>query len=173
MSKKIGKHTDFRKKLAKIKIVLTDVDGCLTDGGMYYTENGLTMKKYNVKDGMGAVLLKSSGYITGLISSDASMIGKIRGEKLQFNYTVIGTYEKLAAAKKICEEQNCTLEAVAFMGDDVNDLELLKEVGVSAAPRDAVEEVKKAAMYVCKRRGGKGAYREFVDMILASTRKEK
>ncbi len=173
MSKKNKITEQFTKKLSKIKIVLTDVDGCLTDSGMFYTEDGLLMKKFNVKDGMAATLLKSSGYITGLISSDASSIGKVRGERLQFNYTIVGTYEKLAAARKICEEQNCTLEEVAFMGDDVNDLELLNEVGVSVAPSDAVKEVKKAVMYVCEKRGGKGAYRELVDMLIAAKKKGK
>ncbi len=163
--------TNLKNKLKKIKILLTDVDGVLTDEGMYYTEEGLTMKKFNVKDGMGAHLLHDEGFILGLISSDNSLIAKTRGERLLFDYTIVGTYAKLEAAKKICSERNLTLENVAFIGDDVNDLELLASVGFSAAPKNSVQKVKNLVDYVCVKKGGEGAYREIAEMILAANKK--
>lgn len=173
MSEKRTKKTSLKKKLQNIKIVLTDVDGVLTDEGMYYTENGMAMKKFNVKDGMGASLLRAAGYTLGLITSDKSLIAKARGERLLFEFIILGTYEKLAAAKQICEEKNCTLENIAFIGDDVNDLEILREVGFAAAPKNAMPEIKKVVDYVCAKKGGDGAYREIAELLLTHKPKPK
>lgn len=153
-------------KIKKIKIVLTDVDGVLTDGGMYYTEDGLVMKKFNVKDGMGAVKLREAGFITGLISTDTNPINAVRGERLRMDYVFNGIWEKHKTAKEIAEKEKLTLENVAFLGDDINDLEVMKCVGFSASPSNAVDEVKKTVDYVCERKGGEGAYREFASIFL-------
>jgi YrbI family 3-deoxy-D-manno-octulosonate 8-phosphate phosphatase len=157
----------IREKLRKIKIVLTDVDGVLTDGGMYYTEEGLVMKKFNVKDGMGCLLLSKAGYKTGIISTDIHPINAIRAEKLKMDYVITGTWEKLQAARNIAESENLSLENIAFIGDDVNDLELLKEVGLSIAPADASPTVKSVVNYVSPFNGGNGVYRELTDMLLS------
>lgn len=156
----------LEQKLKSIKIFLTDVDGVLTDGGMYYTTDGLHMKKFYVRDGMGSGLLKKAGILTGLISSDKSTIGQVRAERLQFDYIYIGLWEKPAALEEICTKAGVTYNEVAFIGDDVNDLEILKLVGFSAAPADADAQVRSIVDYVCKNKGGEGAYREVADLIL-------
>ena len=161
-----AKKADIKRKLKKIKVFLTDVDGVLTDGGMYYTAEGLAMKKYYVRDGMGSVLLRKAGFEVGLISSDRSPIGQVRGERLLFDYNYIGVPDKCATLDEICKKNNYTYENIAFIGDDVNDLGILKIVGFSAAPHDAAEEVKKIVDYVCKKDGGDGAYREVADLLL-------
>ena len=157
----------FENKLRKIKIVLTDVDVVLTDGGMYYTEEGLVMKKFNVKDGMGALLLAKAGYKTGIISTDINPINGIRGERLKMDFIITGTWEKLPAAKEIEASEGCLLENIAFIGDDVNDLEILKEVGFSVAPADADPEIKNIVHYISPLKGGEGIYRELTNMLLS------
>lgn len=154
------------EKISKIKIVLTDVDGVLTDGGLYYTEAGQVMKKFNVKDGLGSVVLKKNGYQTGIISSDNVEIIKTRGERLNMDYIYYNSRDKIKSLDEICQKNSCSYENVAFIGDDLNDLEILKVVGFSAAPHDSVEEVLEIVDYICKKEGGKGAYREFVDLIM-------
>ena len=158
---------ELENKLRKIKIVLTDVDGVLTDGGMYYTEEGLVMKKFNVKDGMGSLLLAKAGYKTGIISTDVNPINGIRAERLKMDFVITGTWEKLKAAKEIAASEGCLLENIAFIGDDVNDLEILKEVGFSAAPKDAASEIKNIVNYLSPLKGGEGIFREITDMLLS------
>jgi len=169
---KTAKKADLKKKLQKIKVFLTDVDGVLTDGGMYYTADGLAMKRYFVRDGMGSVILQRTGVEVGMISSDISPIGQARAERLKFDHTYIGIRDKCEALDEICKKRNFTYQNVAFIGDDVNDIEILKKVGFSAAPNDAIDEVKKIASYVCAKKGGQGAYREVVDMIMKAQKKE-
>jgi YrbI family 3-deoxy-D-manno-octulosonate 8-phosphate phosphatase len=163
---KTSKKADLKKKLQKIKIFLTDVDGVLTDGGMYYTTEGLVMKKYFVRDGMGSVILQRTGVETGMITSDSSPIGRARAERLKFDHIYIGTRDKCVALDEICAKKNYSHENIAFIGDDINDVEILKRVGFSAAPADAIDEIKKTVDYVCAKKGGQGAYREVVDMIM-------
>lgn len=158
---------ELKDRLSKIKIVLTDVDGVLTDGGMYYTEEGLVMKKFNVKDGMGSVLLAKAGYKTGIISSDINPINSIRGERLKMDFVITGTWEKLKAAQEIAASEGCLLENIAFIGDDVNDLDILNEVGFSVAPRDAVSQITNIVHYVSPLKGGEGIFREITDMLLS------
>lgn len=159
---------ELKEKLSKIKILLTDVDGVLTDGGMYYTEEGLVMKRYHVHDGMGASLLKQKGILLGLISTDVSPIGRSRGEKLKFDFIYTGLWDKPSALEEICKKTGYTKENIAFIGDDVNDLGILSLVGFSAAPANAIKPVKKLVNYVCKKSGGEGAYRELADLILSN-----
>ncbi len=157
---------DLSGKIEKIKVVLTDVDGVLTDGGLYYTEAGQVMKKFNVKDGLGTVLLRKNGYMTGIVSSDTAPLIATRGERLSMDFVYINARDKVGTVNEICSKHNLTYENVAFIGDDLNDLEMLKLVGLSAAPNDSVPEVLDVVHYVCKNNGGRGAYREFVDLIL-------
>lgn len=161
-------HTkkEIASKLKKIKIVLSDIDGVLTDGGMYYTEDGMVMKKFFVKDGMGTTLLKKAGLLTGVISTDVSLINKTRAERLKMDFLYLGVWEKEKTLDEICEQTKLSPENIAFIGDDVNDLLILQKVGFSACPVDAVDEVKKIVHYKCKNKGGKGAYREVVELIL-------
>lgn len=160
-----------------IKLFLTDVDGCMTDGGMYYTESGDEFKRFCVYDGMGIVLLRKAGIPCGILTSENTLIGKKRGEKLglEYIYTGVGRVvdgvkmTKLDAANKICSELGITLENVCFVGDDVNDLDLLQQVGTAACPANAISEVKEVPGIIhLTKKGGDGAIRELAEMILAA-----
>ncbi|MFH0736403.1 MAG: HAD hydrolase family protein [bacterium] len=158
--------SEFIEKIKKIKLVIMDVDGVLTDGGLYYSSDGLIIKKFNVKDGMGAVLLKQKGIICGIMSTDVSPIITQRGERLKLDFTYIGIWNKKQKMLDLCDEYGIEAENVAFIGDDVNDLEIIGSVGVSACPADAVDEVLNKAEYICSKRGGDGAFRELAEIIL-------
>ena len=158
-----------------IKLFLTDVDGCLTDGGMYYTAEGETMKRFCVYDGMGMVLLQQAGIPCGILTSEQSPIVKARAEKLhlQFLYLGVGSKDrtgsltKLEAAKRICEKLGITLAEVCYVGDDVNDLDLLSAVGHPCCPPNARSEVLSLpGIRILRTPGGKGAIREICDEIL-------
>ena len=154
---------------SKIKLFLSDVDGVLTDAGMYYSENGDELKKFNTHDGLGFRLLKNKGIKTGIITSEDTKMVERRFNKLQLDYLYQGKISggKLAAAKEICEKEGVTLSETAYIGDDINCLELLSNAGFAACPADAVDEVKKIhGITILKTEGGKGAVREFVNIIL-------
>ena len=160
-----------------VKVFLTDVDGCMTDGGMYYTESGDEFKKFCVYDGMGIVLLRKAGIPCGILTSENTNIGLKRGKKLGLEYVYTGVgrvvdgvkMTKLDAAKEICKELGITLEEVCFVGDDVNDLDLLQQAGTAACPANAVAEVKAVPGIIhLTKRGGDGAIRELSEMILAA-----
>ena len=159
---------NFIPILKSIKLVLSDLDGCLTDGGMYYTEEGQLMKKFNVKDGMGNRLLRESGIKTGIITTDSSDIVKARGEKLMVDFIANKIWDKQDTAREICKEIGIQPSEVAYLGDDINDIELLKIVGFSACPADAVPEVKNIVDLVLESKGGYGAFRELANIILES-----
>lgn len=153
-------------RAAKIKLVITDIDGVWTDGGLYYTAEGLIMKRFNVKDGMGVNRLRDNGIETGIISGDNSPIIKTRGEKLKLELIYLGIADKKKALDEICTIRNYRYENIAFIGDDVNDLCLIEHVGISAAPVDAVDEILDSVDYICSRKGGDGAFREFAEIML-------
>ncbi|RMD49182.1 MAG: HAD-IIIA family hydrolase [Ignavibacteria bacterium] len=158
----------IRKSLSNIKLLASDVDGVLTDGGLYYSESGLTFKKFNVKDGMAVRLLKEKGVYSALISTDSSDIPKMRAERLKMDFCITGSWDKLEKLKEICEELTISLDECAFIGDDVNDLEILNSVGLSFSPSDAVDSVRNSVDIVLKSKGGEGAFREAADLILSS-----
>jgi len=150
-----------------IKLFATDVDGTLTDGCMYYAENGLELKKFNFRDGMGFKLLRESGIKTVIITSENTSIVKKRAEKLKVDYLSMGNLDKLSYFKKLSNELGISLSDVAYIGDDINDIELLKAVGYSACPADAHKSVTKIPhIRVLSQCGGHGAVREFVDILL-------
>jgi len=159
---------NIEKKLKKIKLVITDVDGVLTDGGLYYTKDGLVMKKFNVKDGIATRRLKEFGFECGIISTDGAELIEVRNKRLKMDFVITNTWNKLERLNEICKEKKLTLENVAFLGDDINDLEIIGGVGFSAAPCDAVDSVLKSVDYICKRKGGDGVYREFVELIISA-----
>ena len=150
-----------------IKMFLTDCDGCLTDGGMYYTENGDELKKFNTQDGMGFQLLREKGIICGIITGEDTQIVRRRAEKLKLDILKMGVKDKLSVVKALCQEYGVTLEQVAYVGDDINDVTLMREVGFAASVPNATEEAKKCADYVTTRAGGSGAVREVVEQILS------
>ncbi|GHU89111.1 acylneuraminate cytidylyltransferase [Clostridia bacterium] len=155
-----------RRVVPEIKMFLTDCDGCLTDGGMYYTENGDEIKRFNTKDGMGLRLLKEAGIITGIVTGESRELLKRRAKKLGVDILRLGIADKLSELREICEEYKIAPENIAYVGDDVNDLEILSAVGFPCSVADGQEIVKSKAMYVSERKGGDGAVREIIDLIL-------
>lgn len=154
--------------LRRIRLFAMDVDGVLTDAGMYYSESGEELKKFNTRDGMGIKLLQRAGLITALITMEETKLVSRRAEKLAIPEVQQGARDKLAVMREIVARHGLTLREVAYIGDDVNDLETLKAIGFSAAPADAIPAVRDAVAYVCRQKGGDGAVREVADLILAA-----
>ena len=154
------------QKCKKIKLVITDVDGVLTDGGMYYSEKGEEFKKFNAIDGMAVELLRKQGIKTVFMTKENSQIAKQRGKKVQAAAVFVNIISKEKLLSKICRRFRVNPEEIAYIGDDVNDVKIMKLVGFSATPVNGLYQVKKIADYICKSRGGEGAFREFTDLIL-------
>jgi N-acylneuraminate cytidylyltransferase len=153
-------------KLAKrIKMFITDVDGVLTDGGMFYSSSGEEMKLFNTTDGMGLDRLRGIGVKIAMISKENSPIVSSRAKKLRVKDVFIGIEEKLPVVKNLAEKYNIKMEEVCFIGDDLNDLETLSAVGFPVAVSNAVPEVKAVASYITKKEGGHGGVREITDFI--------
>ena len=150
----------------KIKLFLTDVDGVMTDAGMYYTESGDEFKKFNTHDGMAFNLLREAGIKTGIITTENTKIVERRAAKLKVDYLYQGAgfSGKLSAAIEICKQENITLHEVAYIGDDINCIELLESVGLAACPANSTSKVKAIKNIISlSKSGGNGAIREFVD----------
>ena len=163
------RHILNKQNVSKnIKFFLSDVDGTLTDGGMYYSESGDELKQFNTRDGMGFQLLREKGIKTGIITSENTKIVENRAKKLKIDFLVQGKRNggKLEAVRQICDELNISLKDVAYIGDDINDIELLSEVGFAACPADACVEVKAVAgIQVMLKNGGEGCVREVIEKI--------
>ena len=157
------------KEIPEIKMFLTDCDGCLTDGGMYYSEHGDEQKKFNTRDGMGFALLRNKGIVTGIVTSENVDLNRRRAQKLKLDVLEAGCKDKVAAVKTLCEKYNVSLENVAYIGDDINDLDVIKMVGYGCCPADAMPQVRDAARYVTKAKGGEGVIREVVEAIINDT----
>lgn len=155
-----------KNKISKIKVVLTDVDGVLTDGGMYYSNKGDIMKKFHTRDGMGVTLLRKNGIPTIIVTKEQTEIVKQWSKKMKIKELLDGVKNKELVLDKICKKYKISSHEIAYIGDDVNDVDLLKKVGFSACPKDGMEEVKKISNYTCKKEGGKGAFRELVELVL-------
>jgi N-acylneuraminate cytidylyltransferase len=149
-----------------IKMLLTDCDGVLTDGGMYYTENGDEIKKFNTRDGMAFEILRKRGILTGIISGEDRKIVRDRANKLKVNECHVGIKDKIEVIKGIAKKYNLHLDEIAYIGDDINDLECMKACGFSACPCDAVQEVRQTAKYICSASGGNGVIREIADLFI-------
>ncbi len=163
------KHIFEKRLKPTIKLFISDVDGTLTDAGMYYGENGEELKKFNTQDGKGFELLRKSGIKTGIITSEITKIVEKRAKKLRVDYLYQGVEHesKLEVVKSICKKENISLDEVAYIGDDINCKELLQRVGIAACPANAVDEIKSIPQIIkLSRRGGEGAVREFVEIIL-------
>jgi len=159
-----GKTPDF----SKIKIFLSDVDGVLTDAGMYYTENGDEFKKFCTYDGMGFQLLQKTGVKVGILTTEDRELNRRRAKKLGLDFDFHGAKDKLQIVKDLCEKENVSLDEIAYIGDDVNCFELLSNAGVSACPMNAVSKIKYIPNIIqLQRNGGDGVVREFVELILS------
>jgi len=168
--KLMQKHILTNKKQSKkIKLFLSDVDGTLTDAGMYYGENGEEFKKFNTHDGKGFELIRNAGIKTGIITSENTKIVESRAKKMKVDYLYQGLEHKgkLEVAKEICKKENITLDEVAYIGDDINCKELLENVGLAACPSNALDDVKNIPNIIkLSKSGGDGVVREFVEEIL-------
>lgn len=165
----MNKHILSMKTKLPIKLFLTDVDGVLTDAGMYYSENGDELKKFNTHDGMAFKLLHDVGIKVGIITSENTKIVERRAQKLKVDYLIQGQINggKLAAAKSICTKENISINEVAYIGDDINCFELLSSVGMAACPSDAMNKIKDIiGIHILSKKGGEGVVREFVENIL-------
>jgi YrbI family 3-deoxy-D-manno-octulosonate 8-phosphate phosphatase len=152
--------------LKGIRLFATDVDGVLTDAGMYYSESGDEWKKFNTRDGMGIKLLQRTGILTAIVTQERTKLVARRAEKLTIPEVHQGAMDKVAVVREMAERHGLTLDQVAYIGDDVNDLETLKIVGFSATPADGAPQVVAIVDYVCRKKGGEGAVREVIDLIL-------
>ncbi len=155
-----------KQNLPEIKMFLTDCDGCLTDSGMYYSENGDELKKFNTRDGMGFQMLQKQGIITGIVTGESRELNQRRANKLHLDVLEGGCANKLAVIENLCQQRNISMKNVCYIGDDLNDIEAIKAVGFGCCPADAVEDVKDVAVYVSQRQGGHGVIREIAELII-------
>jgi len=157
---------NLRIKIKNVKIVLTDVDGTLTDGGMYYSSKGDMMKKFHVRDGMAVNILRRNGIFTVLVTKEKSDVVKKWAKKMNVRKIHQGIVNKEKILPRICKEYRVKPEQIVYIGDDINDISLMKAVGVSVAPADAWKKTRQVADIVTKATGGNGVLREVTDLIL-------
>ena len=151
-----------------IKLFLSDIDGVLTDGGMYYSEKGDEIKRFCVYDGMGLQLLQEKGVKVGLITSEDRMLNQRRFDKLKLDYLFQSARDKLGIVQDLCLQLGISISEVAYIGDDINDLSLLETVGIKACPPNAVDRIKDIPnIKKLNTPGGQGAVREFIEFILS------
>jgi len=151
-----------------VRLLCVDVDGVLTDAGMYYGPDGEVLKKFNTRDGMGLARVREAGVAVALISGEDSAIVHARAAKLKIDDVFTGVSDKRAVVESLCARQHLELDEVAFVGDDLNDLPALEIVGLACAVADAAEPVKAVAHYVTQQRGGDGAVREVCELIISA-----
>jgi YrbI family 3-deoxy-D-manno-octulosonate 8-phosphate phosphatase len=151
-----------------VRLLCVDVDGVLTDAGMYYGPDGEVMKKFNTRDGMGLARVRAEGIAVAIVSGEDSAIVHARAAKLQIDDVFSGIADKRAVVDELCARKGLALEQVAFIGDDLNDLPALECVGLPCAVADAAAPVKAVAAYVTERRGGDGAVREVCELLIAA-----
>lgn len=152
--------------LKKIKLVISDVDGVLTDGGMYYSASGEHLKKFNTRDGMAVELLHSKGINVVFLTREKSDIVKARAKKLKIDAVYLGIKTKELILEKICKKFDVKKDQIAYVGDDINDLKIMQLVGFSACPKNGMDIIKKNSDYVCTLDGGDGVLREITEIIL-------
>lgn len=165
----VNKGTLSRAK--KIRLVITDVDGVLTDGGMYYSSKGDVMKKFHVRDGMGVTLLRKAGIPTIIITKEQTPMVRQWAKRMKIKKLFDGIAQKEKMLRSVCDTFKVKESEIAYIGDDVNDVSLLKLVGFAAAPKDAIPLAKNNSDYVCERKGGEGVLREIAEIILLAKAK--
>ena len=153
---------------SKIKLVAFDVDGVLTDGSLTFLEDGREIKTYNAKDGLGVVMLSKAGIITSIITARNNSVVKVRAQQIDIKELYMGQKNKVQALAELSKKYDLELSEIAYMGDDLPDICVLKEVGLSCCPKDAVKQVIENCNFVSNFKGGKGAVRELCDFILNS-----
>jgi 3-deoxy-D-manno-octulosonate 8-phosphate phosphatase (KDO 8-P phosphatase) len=161
---------ELRARARRVRLVLTDVDGTLTDAGVYYSERGEELKRFSLRDGMGVELLAKRGVATAFITRETSAIVAARAKKLRIEHCVMGAQDKLAALRDLEANTGIGRREMAYIGDDVNDVEVLRAVGeqgLAAAPNDAAQPAKDIAHKITNALGGHGAFRELADFVLS------
>lgn len=162
------KNINLKLKAEQIKLIITDVDGVLTDTGIYYSPDGEMIKRFSIRDGMGVERLrKHAGIETAIITGENSGTVKARAQKLKITQVYLGVTDKKSLFDEILKKNQLQPENIAFIGDDVNDLEIMKLVGMTACPGDGMSFIKDISDYICENKGGYGAFREFAELILA------
>ena len=157
----------LKASAARIKILLTDVDGVLTDNGVYYSETGEVMKRFSIRDGMGVERLrKLAGIDTGILTGETSPSVARRAEKLKILELHLGIRDKLDRVTEIMDRLQLQWQEIAYIGDDVNDLEVMGRAGLTACPADAMPQVNEIVHYHCRNKGGYGAFREFAEWLI-------
>jgi len=156
----------LRSRCRRLRVIVADVDGVLTDGGMYYGESGEEMKRFNIRDGVGVALLKCAGLFVGAMTGESRDLVDRRAEKMGMDFLVSGARHKLSALERFAAKNGFALTEVAYIGDEINDYGLLGRVGVFFAVADAGPEIRKGADVVLKTRGGAGALREAAEVVL-------
>jgi 3-deoxy-D-manno-octulosonate 8-phosphate phosphatase (KDO 8-P phosphatase) len=168
--------SEAARRAQRIRLVLTDNDGVLTDTGVYYGPDGELFKRYSIRDGMGMERLKHIGIETGIITGEISPSLKKRSEKLNLSHLYLGIKDKVACIEALLRSSGFGYEEIAYIGDDVNDLQamdLLAERGLTAAPADAMPQVLAIAHYICRWTGGNGAFRDFAEALITLRNAEK
>jgi 3-deoxy-D-manno-octulosonate 8-phosphate phosphatase (KDO 8-P phosphatase) len=160
---------ELKKRAAAIRWVLTDCDGVLTDGGVYYSERGEEMKRFNMRDGMGVKRLRLAGIHTAIVTGEKSPSVARRAEKLGIVELHLGCRDKLALVTSLLARLELNWSQIAYIGDDINDMKVLRQAGLSASPADAVQSVRDCVHVVLEQRGGQGAFRELAELILSET----
>lgn len=153
-------------RLANIRMLSLDTDGVLTDGGLYYTETGDTMRKFNVKDGLGMKLAQGAGVVVIIITASATPAIEQRGKVLGVDHVFLKTEDKVGKLTELCRELGIGMDQVAHVGDDTNDLPVLRAVGCPITVADGIDDAKEVAVYITDKKGGDGAVREICDLIV-------
>ena len=157
------------ERCTAVRLILSDIDGVLTDGRLVYDNAGVESKSFHIRDGQGIRLWQQSGLHFGIITARTSEVVKMRAEELDIAILRQGAHDKLSAVREIATEHGLSLSAVCYVGDDLPDLAPIQSVGLGVAVADAAEEVRAAAAYVTSQPGGAGAVRELVELILKNT----
>ena len=156
----------IKQKALKIQWFFTDVDGTLTDGGVYYSLDGELLKQFSLRDGTGFFLLREAGIKTGIVTGENSPIVAQRAKKLKVDRYLYGSHKKEEVMQQFLKENNLSFENIAYIGDELNDIKLLKVCGLSFAVGDADKRAKEAADVICANNGGRGAFREAAEFLL-------
>lgn len=160
---------DLKEKASKIKLLVFDVDGVMTDGSITYDENGIEYKTFNAKDGHGLAKMVRNGFLTAIITGRRNGTVDRRAIDLKFSEVYQGVKNKLPILEGIMQKYELNFDQVSYMGDDEPDIQILEKVGISACPSDAVDKVKNVCNFISTKSGGKGAVRELCDFIYDSS----
>lgn len=163
-------YDEHARRAKNIRLILSDNDGVMTDNGVYYSDRGEALKRYSIRDGMAVERLLAAGIVTGIMTGETSPSLVKRAEKLCIEHLYLGIKDKKAKLDKILRETGLQANEVAYIGDDVNDLEIMRflsDSGLTACPGDATDFVRPVVHYICKTPGGNGAFREYAEMLIA------